>query len=343
MNRTLLLALLALPTFTACSGKGDDTAGTNGVGSSCSLSVVSSDPADGATDVSATSVSFTLSGDATGAQISMTDADGATVNGENAVSGDTVTFTPTPPFAGGTQYSASVWYCSDTDEPQNEGISFTTVAGTPPPNLTGKSYTVNIAGATWQQPAGVGSLIGGMITADLLVGVVNDSGGSLELIGATTTDIGAGQNYCSPSIPFPVADFSASPTFSAGPADVIFAVSGYTVPINGLQISGTFASDGSNFTGGQVAGQVDVRDLADIVGSLLGTTDPPTICGLLSGFGATCVTCSSDGEELCIDVLITDITATERPSESVECVDETDCHPMCTDSTCADPTVGECN
>jgi hypothetical protein len=41
-------------------------------------------------------------------------------------------------------------------------------------------------------------------------------------------------------------------------------------------------------------------------------------------------------------VLVTDITATLVSGTTVECVDESNCHPMCEANTCGDPTAGEC-
>jgi hypothetical protein len=341
MNRTLLLVTLALAV--ACNGdKATDTS-DDVTGNSCSITVSSASPSDGTADVDpGTAVSFTLSGSDADANITLVDAAGSAVDGSVSVSGPTVTFTPAGPLAAATAHTATVSFCKDTDEPGTGTTSFTTVAGDPTGDLTGNTYNVNISGANWASPAGVGSLIAGAITADLLVGVISQSDTELGLIGGVTTDIGGPQDYCAPSIDFPVADFSSNPSFVAGPSDVVFQVSGYTVPITSLLVSGTFATDGSVFTNGQVAGQIDVRDIADLLGSIAGTDDPVAICGLLAGFGATCVTCATDSEPLCIDVLVTDITASLVSGTTVECVDESNCHPMCEANTCGDPTAGEC-
>ncbi|RME21014.1 MAG: hypothetical protein D6798_19110, partial [Deltaproteobacteria bacterium] len=100
-----------------------------------------------------------------------------------------------------------------------------------------------------------------------------------------------------------------------------------TVPIHDLKISGTFAADGTAIHGGAIQGEVDVRDLTELVGDLLGTKDPDSICGLLSVFGATCETCSSDGATYCLSVQVEDIDGTE--TTGVEEVKDQDCHPLC--------------
>jgi hypothetical protein len=303
------------------------------------VSLSGTSPSDGASDVAgAGPFTATLSGDDASAEITVWTADGAAVSGTSTVSGSTVSFTPSAALAGSTAHQLKVTWCDAAEE---STITFTTANSDPAAVTEGLSYKVDLTTANWEQPAGLGTIIAGAITTDILVGVLAVDDSSLTLVGATTTELGGPQDFCAQSIAFPAADWSSNPYFSAGPSDVALVVQGVAVSIKNFNLAGTFNGDASAIGGAQLSGQIDVRDIAPLVEPLLGTSDPDEVCGALAGFGASCVTCSSDSEPYCIDVLITEINASQI-SATVECVDQDACHPSCAESTCSDPNEGVC-
>lgn len=318
---------MALVTVIGCSDKGDDT-GTGGTGDggvgdggtgACEVEVDSNFPADGTTDAYyRTTIEFELSDpDPTGTPtITVADASGAAVAGTSTLNedGDVVIFTPDAPLAASTSYTATLDYCGGTPS-----ISFTTssLGGDLTADLVGKTYVVDLNGADFVEPAGVADLLLGQLENSILLGVQSTSP-DLQMLGAISVDGGTDQDMCTETIPFPAADFASSPYFEIGPEDTSITVAGFTVEILQLEVSGTFAADGSYFGGGTLRGELDARLLAPLVGDLLGTTDPDEICGVVAGFGVACETCSSDGEPYCLGVYVRDITATEQGTTLVE-------------------------
>jgi len=306
---------LALSTFAGCTSKNGDDSGTPGDGgtgdggSGCTAEVDSTWPANGETSAYyRTNVEFDLSDPDTTAVITLADSAGSAVAGTSTLNdaGDVVLFTPDAPLASGTTYTATLAYCSGNPE-----ISFTTSSlGAPlAASIDGNAYIVDLNGARFLQPAGVADLLLSQLNNSILMGVQTSSP-NLQMIGAISVDGGTDQDVCTPTIDFPSADFSDSPYFAVGPQDTTISAAGYDIEISQLMISGTFSADGTYFGGGVLAGQLDARVLAPLVGSLLGTKDPDAICATVAGFGVTCTECASDGQPYCLDVLVEDITAT---------------------------------
>lgn len=205
-------------------------------------------------------------------------------------------------------------------------------------DLEGRTYEMDAEGATWVQPAGVGSLLASQLGGPVMISVTDFGGGRLQGIGAIFE--GGEQDFCTPTIEFPRADFD-DPGFSVGPSTTSFDFSGFEIQVQDLRITGMFADDCSWVGRGTLEGELDARDLAPVMGELMGTEDPDEICDLMAGFGVECQACSSDGKPLCIPLEVEDITGVQT-SDSVECVALEDCHPECWDSWCEDPADGEC-
>lgn len=342
MKRFAMLApAMAIVTVLGCSDKGDDTGnggtgdGGSGDGGSgeCTVSVDSTWPIDGETDAYyRTQVEFDLSGaDPTGTpSISLTDAGGTAVAGTQALSDDgkTVYFYPSAPLANATSYTASLTYCGG-----NPSISFTTgnLGGALTADLAGKGYIVDLNNARFVEPAGVASLLLGELNNNILLGVESASGTSLEMIGAISVEGGTAQDVCEESIDFPTVDFSQSPYFELPPTDTTISAAGYDITISQLSVSGTFAADGSYFGGGVLAGELDARVLAPLVGELVGSEDPDDICALLVGFGVECMECASDGAPYCVAVLVEDLTAVEGDGLQVVTAADVAGNPSCTE------------
>ncbi len=343
--------ILAAFAAIGCGGGEKDSAGTTGDDGGagdggtvpCDEIVFSlSNPIDGSsTHFYLDPVEFGLSAPDASATIAVADGAGAAVAGSTTISEDglTVSFAADGGLAPSTAYTATLSIC---DGAGGGSGSFTTssLGAEVTADLTGNTYVVDLSTARFVQPAGVADLLLGSLENNILVGVTSVDGSTLNMIGAIDDGAGGGQDFCTPSIPFPPATYD-NPSFQVGPADTDLNVAGLSITINGLLIRGAFAADGSYFGGGRLEGQLDARTLAPLLGDLLGVTDPDEVCGLLVGFGVTCAACASDGAAYCVDVLADQITATAQGA-SLVCVDESDCHPECGANTCGDPTAGEC-
>lgn len=327
---------------TSGTADGGDGAGDGGPVDCGEITFSMSNPVDGSsTHFYLDPVEFGLSAADASASIAVADAAGTAVAGSSSISEDglTVSFVADGGLAPSTSYTATLSIC---DGSGGGSGSFTTssLGAEVTADLTGKTYVVDLGTARFVQPAGVADLLLGSLENNILVGVTSVDGATLNMIGAIDDGAGGGQDFCTPSIPFPPASYD-NPSFQVGPADTDLNVAGLSITINGLLIRGAFSSDGSYFGGGRLEGQLDARTLAPLLGDLLGVTDPDEVCALLIGFGVTCGACGSDGAAYCVDVLADQITATAQGA-SLVCVDESDCHPECGANTCGDPSVGEC-
>ncbi len=264
------------------------------------------------------------------AAISLAEAAGGAVAGQSVFDANTdqVVFTPDAPLTPETAYEATLSLCAG-EEISTVSFSTSSIGSSleaEPSSLIGRSYLIALAEAEFVQPAGVGVLLSSMIDQNILLGIVDANDTSLEVMGAVSESGGTQQDFCNPSLAFPTADFSASPYFQIGPQDTTLAVSGYSVTIAQLKISGDFAADGSRFGGGQLSGQVDVRDLMGI-GALAGLAeDAEALCALVESISAGAASCQPcvDGEVYCLDVEVIDADGEENPDQVLESLDECD-------------------
>jgi len=189
--------------------------------------------------------------------------------------------------------------------------------------LIGRSYAVDLAGATFVQPPGIGAILGSLLTQDVLIGVTGAGDTTLDLVGALSVEGGTAQDFCSAAIVFPApADFANPPIFTVGPQDTSLAVSGATVTIFGMELGGTFSADGTLFENGGFAGEIDMRELVQVVDALGGTAEEA--CATLEAIGAACSACSSDGAAACLVFEAIDVAAAEVPGQQVEANTECD-------------------
>jgi len=324
----LLFAALGL---VACSGGDKDNLDTSDTGpQGCTNEITGYSPFDGQTDAYyRAAVEVMLKEADAAATITLADADGNDVAGTLSASesGKIIYFQPDVSLASNTDYVASFSIC---DGEKNPTISFHTseLGEATTADLVGNTYNLDITKARFVEPAGVAELLLGQLENSILVGINSTDANVLSVIGALSADGSDGQDFCSPSLDFPEADYTEAPFFNIGPQDTDIAVGGYDLSISALQISGTFSADGSYFGGGVMSGQLDARILAPLLVNVVGTDDPDEICVLLAGFGANCTPCSSDGEEYCINILADQMTA-ELQDGSLECVAGEDCHELC--------------
>ncbi|MFN7142401.1 MAG: Ig-like domain-containing protein [Myxococcota bacterium] len=337
MHRSLLL----LPLLVACSGgddKGTDTAGgdsgsdTNG----CDVIVDSTLPASGAIDADyRAAIEFHLSDADPTATVSSSIAGTTTLADDN----ETVIFTPSAPLAPSTDYTVTLEYCGGTVD-----LGFKTSSlGTPLPDtnvLVGKTFALDLAGARIVEPAGIGSVLSSYLTQDILVGVDTVSATEINMTGAIGKEDASppAQDFCTPTIDFPVADFDEQPFFQIGPQTTTLSVAGYSIEIGNLEITGTFASDASYFGGGTLSGTIDTRPLAPLLDD---SGDEGAICDLAVSFGAVCEACPSDGEPFCLTLVADQIVAVEVEGTSLSEVAGSDCEgcesgPPAPDAVCAE-------
>jgi hypothetical protein len=304
---TRYLAVLAAAMLAACSGGKDtgptgDTGGTPGDDDdACENSVVTRFPVSGDADVFyKTDVRFSLEAEEADASITVTDGAGAVVDGQTTVAGTLVTWDGTADLAPSTAYTATLSYSCGED-----AISFTTSNTGEPTGggLEGRVYALDLAGGDWVEPPGVGPLLSSQLgDTQVLVSPLALDATSITMIGAIGS---AGiQDLCSPTLPFPPADWT-DPYFSLAAPALDLVVAGFTVTIQDLDLSGAFAPDASRIQGAALKGTIDTRPLG--VAFDLGTA-PDAVCQLVATFGVACQECG-DGEPYCLSVYIDAVEA----------------------------------
>lgn len=250
---------------------------------------------------------FTLM-DASGAEVTGT----LTWNTDN----DEATFSPDAPLSPSTTYTMVVSYCAGEAE-----ISFSTSSLGSEVDVTelpGKAYQIDLGSANFVEPEGIGTVIGGLLEQNILVGVTEASDTTVKMIGAISdADDADGdgnleeQDPCNPTIDFPEAAFE-NPHFQVGPETTTISAAGYDITIEDLEIGGDFASDASYFGGGTLSGTVDTRPLAPLLDEGGGEG---AICDLVLELEyGECQPCPADGEPFCLTLVVNRITATELSS-----------------------------
>jgi Bacterial Ig-like domain len=309
-------------------GTGDGGGSGDGGGGGCQVEVDSTWPTAGATDAAVTTnIEWNLSDDDPSASASLRDGDGALVPGVSSWDSghQRVTFDPDGALSPSSSYRAELEYCAGTAE-----FSFVTFAmGGPvdPETIVGGAYVLDFYSGRISEPAGVGELLLAQLDALPILAVDSVDGVSIMLSGGTSDSHGRAQDTCLPTLSFPNGDYSAAPTFSAGPQDTTLGAS-TVIPLTQVTVSGTFAADGESIGGVHTSGEIDARQLTTSLGDMLGTDDPAVVCDLFAGFGATCAPCASDGASYCLPVDADAMTAT-RLAEPLVVVDQANCHPDC--------------
>lgn len=334
MGRIMISAVAAL-SLVACNGDKEGTGtdsgtSTGGDGGGCTTEVAPGYPAAGAADFYYRSALDAALENGDGNEVMvLKDAAGAEVAGTSASDGSTVTFNPAAPLAPSTEYSAEITTCAA--EPLAYSFS-TGPLGTPTDgcDLTGQKFIVALTEARFLEPAGVAELLLGQLEDDIMLTATAVTDTEIEMIGALGQ--GGVQDECTESLnDFPAASYS-DPYFELGPQDTPLNVAGVELTINDLFISADFESDCSGFGGGTLAGQLDARTLAPLLGDLLGITDPDEVCATLTGFGVTCGACASDGLDYCVDVLVDQLNATASAGALVKLeTADIDANPDCAD------------
>lgn len=308
MNRIIALSgLVALISITGC--KDDEPVDTTGP---CDLnSVEESFPANGAANAYyRTSIEARLDEDDADADIEVT-ADGSAVAGTVEVIDDRVIFTPDTPLDSSTEYTVTTSY-TGTDGACPVETSFTTSsvgsAIGDATTLVGNAYDLDLESGRFVQPEGIGSLLGKYLgDVTIYLSVETASATEIKMVGALEGDVAGEQDHCSPTIDFPTAGFTENPYFlvDGTGSTTSFTVSGITVEIDDMIVSGAFAPDGSGIAGGVLAGSIDTRPLVDLVEE---GGDEDAICVLASSIGVDCEECPGGGT-FCLSLYVDNLTA----------------------------------
>lgn len=288
---------------------GDDDDDDNTPTGPCENQVTDAFPEDGQTGAYfLAEVRFSLAVEEPGATITVTDSSGAEIAGTTTVEGTLVSWQgdPRDPL---TTYTAQIDYVCGA-----EVATWTTSdAGAPlTVDVVGDTFALDIAAGEWVEPAGVGALLASQIgDTQILMSPSAIAGSSIEAIVA----IGSAnaQDLCSPTIDLPPASWQ-DPTFSLSTPLLPLSVSGFTILIEDVELSGSFAPDGSRIEGGLLSGLVDTRPLGEVFG--LGT-GYDAVCDLVSAFGVSCITCSDGSGDYCLSLLVDNVSAPLLPATTL--------------------------
>jgi len=326
---TRYLSILAMATLVACGGDkdGEDTgADTDTPEPQCANSVATQVPAAESTDVYYKSdIRVTLAAADPNATIVVTDASGAEIAGSTEVDDKLLTWTGDD-FAPSSTITVTVNYECDP-------VSYTLTTsdvGTPvgSTDLTGNVYSLDLTTGVWLEPENVGAILGTFLEdTQIFVRPTEVTPNQITMIGG----IGAGgvQDLCSPTIPFPAADWT-DPYFELTAPSLVLDVADVVVNIEDLELSGAFAPDGSRIQGTVMKGSIDTRALVDLVAE--GGEDD-AVCVLAGTLGVSCLECSDGSGPFCLSVWVDNITA-EGISGSL--VERTDAD-IAADPACATP------
>jgi hypothetical protein len=337
MKRFAGLAALSI-LATGCPGdceEGDTSCETDSETGDCDNSVDETFPADGETAAyyrGTIEVKFDDRED--DATFTVTDAGGTAVNGTFEWSGDTLVMTPSAALMPSTTYTIAIDYSCG-----NPTTTFTTseVGGAVQNDaVLGNTYALALNSGRFVEPEGIGSILEDFIEQDVLIGVLSANPTEIEMVGAIAEEGSdpPGQAECDPTIPFPTADFASNPFFEIGPETTTLSVAGYTVTIDDLLISGSFAPDGSYIAGAVLAGTIDTRPLVPLLDSnadcsddaprccdtdvdpecnpdndVDGCCDEDQICDLAFQIGVECIACSGDNQNFCLSLYVDSMNA----------------------------------
>ena len=177
-----------------------------------------------------------------------------------------------------------------------------------PTDLTGRAYAVDIGGARWEEPPGIGALMGLYFSDPILIGVEWSSPDVLDLLGGQGVEISGQvtQFTSQPTWDFPIADFDTAPFFSAQAPSITIEFNDVALIIHEFRLEATFSADGSVMGGGWVSGLGDTRYLGPVLNQ---GDNPDAACNITEGFGAECIACP-DGEPYCLPMSARDAQGT---------------------------------
>jgi len=205
-------------------------------------------------------------------------------------------------------------------------LTFTTSAfGAPllggPSSLVGKTFTLDLAGATWVEPAGLAALFRANVRDPILVGVQFADAVAIDLIGTQGLADGGriSQDLDAATWSLPQADFSQAPRMRSTATRVALDVQDVPLPVEDFELEITFSEDGERLGDGLLRGRMDTRDAAGLVG--LSSGGPAAVCNLAGQAGLDCIPCA-DGQPYCIAADLRDLGGERVPGRLVPVASE---------------------
>jgi hypothetical protein len=178
-----------------------------------------------------------------------------------------------------------------------------------PGELAQRTYQLDLVGATWVEPGGLGGVLSLFFTTPILLGVKYADDTKIDLLGApgVVDELGVvRQDPFAPTWDFPMADFTQAPYLDVSVSSIVLqyqAGAAYDVPIEDFVLQGTFSADGNRLGGGVLSGLGDTRNLGPLVND---PDNPSAICYLAETVGASCVPCR-DAQPYCLYVVAIDL------------------------------------
>ncbi len=309
----LFAALLGCP--------GDPSSQPEDTSVDCPVTIDKTHPLDGATDAYYRgAIEFHLSEPDPTALV-IADFDGIqTTRGD----GSTLLFTPTVPLAPNTTYTVGLEYCRGAPS-----IEFTTSSLgadlTDAAALPGKTFTMDLLQARFVAGDEVSATAATLFDRNLLATILGLEGDWLRLrIGVAREDDPESQDFCARTVDLPAADVTHLPWFHLLTDELQFGAYAADMSLYQLQVSGTFASDGSAIGGLAMTTVVDSRDIADLISGQ--TAD--SLCEIMGNLYIPCEPCPTDGHSYCFDLSFEDLSGTPVNSE-LESVETANTDPRC--------------
>jgi hypothetical protein len=287
-------------------------------------------------------VEFTDDPDAGSVTLTLTGPDGAVAGTTAMPKDDEATFDPGTNLAPNADYTLTVEWAPCDGCPidiafstSDHGQGVTDEAG-----LVGNTYDIDLAGATFVEPPGVGSIlasqIGDIRVLFTMTAASDFAGGTVDIVGAVGEEAGGNITVdpCTETLKLtetqPATWDSATGALAIGPADLSLSIQGITADIQQLLITGTVKPDGINMAGGVFAGTIDTRPLD---GLLDDSGEEGAICDLVEEtVGIPCDDCGG-GEMFCLSLRAEDIIAELVPGLTIPA---RACEDILGDATCTD-------
>lgn len=349
MLRTLL-ALAALLAFVGCDdgGAGDDDDATDGV---TNISISDLSPSLDQNDfLFSDPIWVEFAGAPDSGSLSLSTATGTLVaeGGEWSNGGTVLNLTPPDGLVPETAYVLTITWTPAEVASFSVNFSTSNVGNDvlDPPGLIGEVASLDLPGATFVEPAGLGPILAGFLEGTaVLVSLLPDSDftegaqpglhmmGALGIVDAADN---VTQDLCTESLNWtygadqlPGGDDTPAtfdnPYLRFGPADLVLTVAGTPARLFNASLSGLWSPDGALFVGGEFDAILDTRGLDDVVEE---GAEEGSLCGLASDtLNVDCIACPNDNELLCLEVTAVDLNG-ERVEgmalETVACQDVID-------------------
>lgn len=212
------------------------------------------------------------------------------------------TLTPVNPLEPSATYTLSVQTCAENAPTE---VTFTTSGfgaemTVEPSELQGRAYYLDLGGAYYEEPPGIGGLIAQYLNQPLLIGVVSSNVDQIELMGAQGRVDGTSglilQDLRVSTFYFGAASFVGRPYLLASAPAVPLTYDGTEILFYNFRLEATFSADGETLGEPRLTAQIDTRNLGPLLG--VGSADDAA-CETAAGLGVNCEACP-DGQDLCL-------------------------------------------